>query len=197
MSIGNYTELQSTIANWLHRNDLGPLIPDFITLAEAKFNRKIRNEKMLATVTQALVNNEMTLPADFLEASVVSLGDQVLQFKPRQEIDQAYGNYYTIRANKLIFAQDITSPATVTLHYYQKIPALSANATNWLLTSHPDVYLYATLTEAMPYMMDDARIAIWAGAAQSAMDAVEAADEQARFSGQPLTIQTSRITTWR
>ncbi len=37
-----------------------------------------------------------------------------------------------------------------------------SNATNWMLTNNPDVYLYGALLEAQPYLMDDARIATWA-----------------------------------
>ena len=47
MAITNYTQLQSSIASWLLRDDLTAVIPDFITLAEAQFNREIRNRKMI------------------------------------------------------------------------------------------------------------------------------------------------------
>jgi hypothetical protein len=33
--------------------------------------------------------------------------------------------------------------------------------TNWLLTQHPDLYLYAALVESAPYLKDDERIALW------------------------------------
>ena len=32
---------------------------------------------------------------------------------------------------------------------------------NWLLTNHPDIYLYASLVESAPYLKDDERIALW------------------------------------
>ena len=45
MAITNYTELKSSLADWLNRSDLTTVIPDFITLAESQFNREIRNRK--------------------------------------------------------------------------------------------------------------------------------------------------------
>lgn len=43
-----------------------------------------------------------------------------------------------------------------------QIPALSSgNPTNWLLAGHPDIYLYAVLTESAPYLKDDERVALW------------------------------------
>ena len=43
MALTNYTELKASIANWLNRTDLTTEISeDFITLAEADFNAKLR-----------------------------------------------------------------------------------------------------------------------------------------------------------
>ena len=46
MSITTYAELKSAIANWLLRDDLTSVIPDFIALAEADMNRAIRHWRM-------------------------------------------------------------------------------------------------------------------------------------------------------
>ena len=48
MSITNYTNLQSTIADYLNRDDLTSVIPVFIQLAEAQMNRDIRHYEMEA-----------------------------------------------------------------------------------------------------------------------------------------------------
>jgi hypothetical protein len=37
------------------------------------------------------------------------------------------------------------------LVYFQQIPALAANSTNWLMSQHPDLYLFGALTEAQAY----------------------------------------------
>ena len=39
---GTYNGLQASIAGWLTRSDLAALIPDFITLAEARLNERLR-----------------------------------------------------------------------------------------------------------------------------------------------------------
>ena len=48
MSLSNYTGLKASIADFLNRDDLTAVIPDFITLAEAQINRDIRHFKMEA-----------------------------------------------------------------------------------------------------------------------------------------------------
>jgi hypothetical protein len=39
MAISTYTDLKTSIASWLNRDDLTSVIPDFISLAEAGINR--------------------------------------------------------------------------------------------------------------------------------------------------------------
>ena len=43
MAITTYAELQSSIADFLDRDDLTSVIPTFISLAEADMNRQIRH----------------------------------------------------------------------------------------------------------------------------------------------------------
>ena len=42
MAISTYSELQTAVANWLDRDDLTARIPEFIVLAEARYNRELR-----------------------------------------------------------------------------------------------------------------------------------------------------------
>jgi hypothetical protein len=46
MAITTYTELKSTIADFLNRDDLTAVIPTFISLAEAQMEREVRHYKM-------------------------------------------------------------------------------------------------------------------------------------------------------
>ena len=46
MAITNYTNLQTTIADFLNRDDLSAVIPTFIQLCEANINRNVRHCKM-------------------------------------------------------------------------------------------------------------------------------------------------------
>jgi hypothetical protein len=47
MAISTYAELQTAAANWLGRADLTSRIPEFVALAEAKFNRTLRIRDMI------------------------------------------------------------------------------------------------------------------------------------------------------
>jgi len=65
--ITTYAELQTSIATWLVREDLTAIIPDFITLAEAKFKRDIRVREMEKRATADATTEYTGLPSDFLE----------------------------------------------------------------------------------------------------------------------------------
>lgn len=43
---------------------------------------------------------------------------------------------------------------------------------NWLLTAHPDIYLYGTLVEAAPFLKDDARVPVWEARLQDAIESL-------------------------
>jgi len=60
---------------------------------------------------------------------------------------------------------------------WRDVTALSdTNTTNWLLTSHPDVYLYGSLLEAEPYLKDDERAALWGTLYEQAASQVRVPD---------------------
>ena len=46
MAINTYSTLQTAVANWLDRDDLTDRIPEFVSLAEATFNRTLRLRAM-------------------------------------------------------------------------------------------------------------------------------------------------------
>jgi hypothetical protein len=78
------------------------------------------------------------------------------------------------------------------LQYYAKTPELSAsNASNWLLASAPDIYLYGALIQSAPYLNDDARIQTWAALYQSVLDSLQKASDDTRFAGSGIRMRVT------
>ena len=67
MALGTYSDLQTSIANWLHRADLSSVIPDFISLCEADFNARLRLSNMETRTTTTLSDDYLALPTGFRE----------------------------------------------------------------------------------------------------------------------------------
>lgn len=193
MAISTYSELQTAIADYLNRTDLTSVIPTFISLAEAKLNRELRTRDMMVRATATSSNEFVAVPADFLENYSLELDMDNLSARPALDYvgpleakdikaSQLTGNvrYYTIIDGAFELLPAPQSNIDLILTYYQKIPSLSVTqATNWLLTKSPDLYLYSSLLEAMPYLKDEQRIAVWSAARGQVIDAMKEESERA------------------
>ena len=199
MALSNYTELQASVADFLNRSDMTSVIPDFITMAEAELNRTLRVREM-SVRTQAPIDSQyVKLPDDFLGMRNIDLlTDPVtpMTYKNLQNLDvhrasDATGKpiYYSIMQNNIEFSPVPDGDYTIEIVYYQKVPSLSANSTNWLLTDHPDAYLYGSLMHSAPYLQADERIGVWAGKYQQVIQQITTSDEKAKFSGSTPSIQ--------
>lgn len=192
---GTYDGLKSSVADWLNRADLTAQVPDFIALAEARFNRVIRHNSMLQRDTTNAVSDYVTLPDDWLEHnSVVVTGDGTV-YKPleyvsneefnRLRLQQLTGTfrYYTIQDDNLVLLPAAASAnVALELFYYGKIPALGpANPTNWLLTRAPDLYLYASLVAAEAFLQNDERLPLWSSAVETILGELVRESERAKY----------------
>jgi hypothetical protein len=65
----------------------------------------------------------------------------------------------------------------------------SSNTTNVFLTTAPDALLYASLIEAEPYLMNDARINTWGTMYDRAIASLTKSDEEGQYSGVPLAMK--------
>lgn len=206
MAITNYTELKSSLADWLNRSDLTTVIPDFITLAESQFNREIRNRKMIKRATATIDSQYSAVPSDWLQTVdfVIEANPVVtLDFITNEQLDKYRAKYttggtpkfYTIVGQELeVLPVPDTATLTGEITYYSKIPALSGtNATNWLLNSSPDIYLYGTLMQSAPYLVDDARLPVWASIYQKLVGDLAIADQKARVGDSTLTIKATAL----
>jgi hypothetical protein len=204
MAISTYSELQSAVGDFLNRQDLTTVIPTFIALAEADLNRSIRHRSMLTRSTATIDDQFTALPADFLEAKNIQLNSEpitVLRYVTMEHADLIRQRnptgqpcYYTIVGDTLECVPVADTSYTAELTYYKKITALANDATsNWLLSYHPDVYLYGTLMQSAPYLKDDQRIPVWGSLYRQYLADVNASSDKAEFSGGALFM---RPRTW-
>ena len=198
MAITTYTELQTSVANWLNRDDLTDKIPDFITLAEASFDREIRHWRMEKRANAAIDGRFTALPADFLEVvrfhltadeRVLDLVTPLSLQKKRFQAANATGTPQCFSIISGSFEVYPTPDASHTgqIYYYAKTTPLSSTvASNWVLEHFPDTYLYGTLIHSAPYLIDDARLATWSALYQSAISGINANNDKAKFGGSGL-----------
>lgn len=167
MALSNYSELKTSIASWLQRDDLTALIPDFINIAESYMNDDLRLRSMIteATITPSQVNAYVAFPDGFVEAISFNdeNGDPLQQVHHEQllDINSTSGNpeFYSV-TSRINFESAASSALNYTMIYYKALD-LATNITNDVLTNHPNLYLFGSLLQAEMYLKNDKRINSW------------------------------------
>ena len=203
MALNTYTALKASVADFLNRDDLTAVIPDFIALAEAQINRDIRHWKMEARSSgqQSSGDEYMQIPADWVETIRLHLtgtGTTVVNLVSRDSMADKRSAQEDMAGTPIMYThadgqfQLYPTPSTDTdfeLLYFQKIPSLSSNSDNWLLLEAPDVYLYGALLHSAPYLAEDQRVAVWAQMYSASVQRLNEVSEDARFSGSGLKLK--------
>jgi len=206
MPFTNYSDLKTSVANYLGRSDLTSVIPDFISFAELRLSRDLRTRQMLKSATASTVSGDgkVALPTDFLE-----LRDLHIQGNPRIPLnymspamftrdaradESGKPVFYTILSTEIELAPTPDTAYTLEILYYAKPTVLSnTTASNVFLANYPDALSYASLLEAEPYLINDARSQTWAALYDRAINNISDADQNGEYSGVPLQMKvTSR-----
>lgn len=201
MSLDSYSALKATISSYLARSDLDAVIPDFIRLAEVRLQRDLRIRQML-TVAQASTTGGVAtvgIPSDYLEMRdihVVANPVRTLSYEApnsfyrnTRSAESGVPNSYTVLADDMQFAPIPDAAYVLQMLYYVKPPLLSdSNPSNTFLANAPDALLYGALGEAEPYLMNDARLSVWAALYERAVNSINVSDQAGEYSGQPMSM---------
>lgn len=201
MSLATYSDLKTTVANYLARTDLTTQIPDFIRFAELRLRRELRIRQMLKSVTTTSTGGDPTveMPSDFLEARDFFVSTNPIQpltyaspaiFSRNTNTTQSGKPLnYTILANEFKLSPTPDSNYTLEMLYFAAPTFLSdTNTSNIFMNNAPDALLYASLVEAEPYIMNDARINTWGALYDRAISTLTKSDESSQYSGVPLSM---------
>ena len=204
MALTTYTELKTSLANWLNRSDLTTEIADdFIKLAEADFNSKLRVRSMIVQVNITVDAETEALPTDFLQIrDFYILSGQTktpLVYTTPASMDTTSGTSttgkpttFTILGDTLRFSPKPDATYTAVMNYFKKFPALtSTNATNYILASHPAIYLYGSLFHAANFLggINPQQVQIWQQMFGTALERLELNDREDEYNGSPLQIR--------
>jgi hypothetical protein len=205
MAISTFAELKTATANWLDRSDLTDRIPEFIALAEARFNRNLRIRDM-ETVSTAISTvagtREYNLPTGFVQMKEFHLTTDPLTplaYITPEMMSRIWAGstkdkpeVFTIIADKVRLGPNPDAVYTTSMLYYKTFTALSAsNTTSEMLTNNPDVYLYGTLLEAEPFIMNDQRVPLWLAAFEKAVNDIQNQDNRDRHSGSAMRVMNT------
>lgn len=165
------TDACDTIRAWLNYGEDeydNTLVTSFIRDAETTVSATLRVADMLQIDTAVIAADRVLLPSDWREADLIRVVDgDILKFRPRAEFynnpddDDNYNvGYYTISGKYLIVNSTGLDGATVELHYFQDIPALTDPA-NWFITRYPVIFRFAAMASAENYAREFETAAQW------------------------------------
>ena len=202
MAIGTYSELQSSIASFLARDDLTTQIPDFISLAEARMSRELeaRSQEKRATASITSGDSFVSLPTDLRSVRLVKLNInpiEVLEYYTPIKLDEKYSSAggrpraYTVIGGEIKFAPVPDADYTAEIVYSEGTPALSdTNTTNTILTRHPDAYLYGSLAAASVYLLDDQKTSLYEQLFSRAIEEIKREEQRGKHAGSGLFMKS-------
>lgn len=203
MAITTYTELKTAVANWLNRTDLTDRIPEFIALAEAKIQRRLRRTSFRTTFT--VESAATNLPADCAEPRTLRLvTDAPWMDRPiplltpetladRRAESPATGRprFASAIGKELQLVPGPDMSYTMELTYFLNLVPLSATVpTNTVLQEAPDLYLYGAMQEAEPFLEHDDRAPMWTAMFDKALAELEKVRDEEEYGD---TLQPARL----
>jgi hypothetical protein len=199
MSLSNYADLKAAVGTWVNREDMAPVIPDFIRLAEARIYRVLRTPAMevVTSLSISTTTGKANIPSDFLEARDLILegNSKTIQLtrRPYGEV-QANANTNNKSSSvpgdwarvgqEFIVAPFPDAEYTIKLYYYKQLAALSdTNQTNYLTTESPDLVLFGALSEAAIYQKDPEMEAVWERKFAGALAVIQRSADMVEWGG--------------
>ena len=186
MSLATYNDLIAALASWLDHSLYAARYPDFIALFEAAANRKLKVRQMEKLVILVPDNTgAVAVPADFS-------GFRRLTWtgSPRTDISYTHPSYFQAAypsapadVPRIFTIEGFTlkimpiSQTSLEFEYFAGLTALSAaNQTNWMMTQHPDAYLFGSLAEAETFGVNDERMGMWKARRDEVLQEIETQD---------------------
>jgi hypothetical protein len=161
----------------LERSDQATInaIPTFITLAELEIAREVKTLGQLQVATSAMNFGNPQLAKPALWTKTVSMNytnasgvrtpillrkyEYLTNYWPNNTNTSAPLFYADTDWDHWYIAPTPDQAYNFEVLYYERLPPLSStNQTNWLTRNAPNVMLYGTLLQAMPYLKNDQRV---------------------------------------
>jgi len=170
-----YDSLTSTVLQYLERKDQAVVeaIPTFITLCEFEVAQEIKTLGQLTVANSTVTPNNPILakPARWRKTVSMSINNGSIMQPVYLRKFEYLKNYWpdTSKTDVPAYYSDTDyehwylAPTPDQAYdfevlYYERIaPLSSTNQTNWLTQYAPNVMLYGTLLQAMPFLKNDAR----------------------------------------
>lgn len=185
MPFTNKSDLKSAMDDWIARGDISGTADDRVSLAEARLNRELGEVLTEQSLTGTASSREISVSAysvaQPLNLFLAETGLDEVRLVPKMNggfevkatSDRPRFWTYNRAADKLYFDCPLSGAYPFRLVFRQRFSLAADGDTNWLLTSHPDIYLAACIMWGGLYTMDTSRAAAFAATLEEGIPSVK------------------------
>lgn len=184
--ITDYASLKEEIASESHRTDLTAKLPDFIQRAEREMARTLPLRAFETTLTGTSTGT-ITLPADFDQVELLVLNANGREYPMDYTSPNGVSAYVSGNPNRYTILDGVIkfiapTGGEYTLNYLRKLVPLSdAAPTNFLITEHPDAYLYGAMVQVAMHVRSDEQLSKYAPLFNVVMSQIAGQDARKRL----------------
>lgn len=163
----SYLDVKTQFLGLLNRRDITPtLVTTFLNYGVQRIQRELRvpaMEKIVEIETDG--TSKLPVPGDLLQVISIHTNDSVNRTKLARCDLQTILDYAAIAGSPRVYYREgaylnigpvPASGTSVFIHYYADASSLSADSdTNWLTEVAPTLLIYAALSYAADYFLDD------------------------------------------
>lgn len=195
----DYDWLKASVASWMHRTDLGAIIPDFVMLAEKRINGDLEARLQDATTTINTIASQVTveIPSDVSEIKSINVPlhgplDYLTPDQFNSQFSRARSGvprFFTVIGSLIHLGPTPDAVYALQCAYRAFVPPLSdaAGGINWLIRDYPNVYLAAAMCEAFGYTKKFTELPAWEAKYADAVGSVNKTDW---FSGSSMRVRS-------
>lgn len=182
MAIDSYTALRGSLAAWIHQADAITHIPDFIALAEARITADLMSVRPMWQRSRATLSSgssTIATPDDcmsfvgcalVLSGEIVELPVVAITSAQFASTSQAQPTCCAVAGETLHLSPPADQTYTLEMIYHRRLPALGDSvASNWVLETAPQLYLYGALLESVGFTNETAKVPQWSQMYENAL----------------------------
>jgi hypothetical protein len=198
----SYAQVREKVRLLIEGDDIGSTFSTdtldlIISMAEGRVYRNLRADTMyVASAALNATSNVLAIPAGLMELDRIVVGGKDVEltdmWRVQQLIDggssQSDTLYAAQRGPELLFYPSISNSTSIYLYYYGKPTALALGE-NTTYLRYPELFLYAAVAEASPYLGEDSRAPMWEAKYAQALQDANANERWRAYGGTSLRIR--------
>lgn len=196
--------LQTKVADYLNKDNLTSIIPDFINSAMHRVEKDFNWKTMRKKATGSTTDDYVAIPTRYKEMDCFFITESGVK-NPLTKTEYSHlitifphGNgftgmpeaFATVEADSKFYMRpwpDAVKTYEIVYYAYTADMSLTTDNNDWTNNAW-EVLLYGSLLEASPYLIADDRLLVWKGFYDEAINKLQLSERREKFRGSPQSL---------